>query len=164
MSPAYQLIRKVYGDRRAARSGRLYMDHIDEGVAILKALGACSNTQDAFMVHPIAQDSNYFAQHYIELTTLKPIVVLYAMEYARVANNWLRRDPPPMDPLSPIPQVNLMLIADKVQNKKDFIQYYKGIVKDVVELSAYFDSWLRALGISESRYHQLVKVIQPDPL
>lgn len=54
-------------------------------------------------------------------------VLLLGMEYRYTANNYLSFKPAD-DPihLSPIAEVNQMLIADKIQNRKDFEIYHKG--------------------------------------
>jgi len=50
-----------------------------------------------------------------------------------------------------------MLVADKVQNRKDFLAYHKGTHARSDELDYYFKLWLRRLDISEERYQELVE-------
>ncbi len=58
--------------------------------------------------------------------------------------------------LSPIKAVNDMLIADKVQNRKDFLRYHYGPHQHWRELDLYFQMWLFRLGISDRQYRDLV--------
>ena len=52
-----------------------------------------------------------------------------------------------------------MLIADKVQNMKDFITYHYKKHKRSDELMGYFNKWLDALDVSTETYHSLCKQI-----
>ncbi len=80
------------------------------------------------------------------------------MEYRSVANEYLsHRTIAHVDEirLSPLPEVNQMLIADKVQNCKDFELYHKATHPRSAELDLYFNNWLRRLGITPERYTTL---------
>jgi hypothetical protein len=84
------------------------------------------------------------------------------MEYRRVANNYLsKRMINSIDEieLSPLKDVNDMLIADKVQNRKDFELYHLDTHERSDVLDQYFKNWLIRLGITEERYQELVKLI-----
>ena len=50
-----------------------------------------------------------------------------------------------------------MLVADKVQNRKDFLAFHEGIHERTLELDYYFKYWLEALQITEEMYEELVK-------
>ena len=52
-----------------------------------------------------------------------------------------------------------MLIADKIQNKKDFELYHKGSHPRSMELDHYFNNWLKRLNISEAFYAETVDFI-----
>ncbi len=54
--------------------------------------------------------------------------------------------------ISPLPEVNQMLIADKIQNRKDFELYHQKTHPRNQELQLYFRNWLEKSGISEDRY------------
>lgn len=56
---------------------------------------------------------------------------------------------------SPLFEVNDMLIADKVQNRKDFITYHRETHARSKELGQYFQLWLNALEITEETYQSL---------
>ena len=166
-NPHYQAIQAFYGDRRAKRSGVLYIQHINEGLLVLDAIHASQNACEAYCLHPIVQGDR-------ELTiAFQPTSVLYhypidlypvalAMEYRWVANSYLsQRAIQSIDEirLSPLPEVQQMLIADKVQNRKDFERYHRDTHPRARELDRYFRNWLTALGITESRYQELAQRI-----
>ena len=50
-----------------------------------------------------------------------------------------------------------MLIADKVQNYKDFLLYHKNTHERSDELDEYFNSWFKILHCD---YKELVKIIE----
>ena len=84
------------------------------------------------------------------------------MEYRNVANRGLHCYQVTESSkiyLSPIKEVNDMLIADKVQNRKDFLIYHYGTHPKSQDLDKYFKNWLEALNISEEKYNQIVDVI-----
>lgn len=170
---AYELIERFYGKRRAKRSGVLLMDHIDQGLIVLDALRAGQPTKDAFCLHPLFQAD-------AELTTIgldvshaysNAYTIMLVMEYRQWANAWLSdkathtggRDGTFVQHGTPTPgpllEVKHMLIADKVQNYKDFCAHHYGTHARSKELDFYFKTWLRALGVSNERYLDLCALI-----
>ena len=84
-----------------------------------------------------------------------PEVLIAVMEYRSVANEYLsQREIKSIDEirLSPLKDVNDMLIADKVQNYKDFEIYHKSTHARSKELDQYFKNWLRKLNINPDQY------------
>jgi hypothetical protein len=56
-----------------------------------------------------------------------------------------------------------MLIADKVQNRKDFELYHEATHPRSKELAMYFRLWLEKLGVSEENYQQYKEwLMMPD--
>lgn len=158
----YAAIARAYGDRRARRSQVPLIAHIHEGLAILDAIGASDAAKRAFCLHPLLQDDDSYAANLPrahELTT-DPHVLALALEYRRVANAALsHRDYTggALDiELSPMPEVNDMLIADKVQNRKDFVLHHLDRHPRSAALDRYFRLWLDRLGVSDARYDELV--------
>lgn len=153
---AYAVIAAWYGDRRAARSGRPLVAHIDEGLDILDALGAAPVEQDAWCLHPMVQADADLAASWPRPDLwrgLDPRAVALAMAYRHTANAYLSPMPRPAQiPRSPLPAVARLLIADKVQNRKDFELYLRGDVPNSDRLDAYFADWLAALGVDDDRY------------
>lgn len=160
---AYETIEQHYGDRTTERSGQRLMRHIDEGLVILERIGADSGTRAAYCLHPLVQGDRDLAAnwHWLTLDTKDPLVMVLAMEYRNIANAFLS----PMEwhrgyedfrkiALSPLHQVNQMLVADKIQNRMDFIAYHKGTHPRSDWLDAYFEAWLKALEISGQQYEQ----------
>jgi hypothetical protein len=152
---AYSLIRWFYGDRVAVRSGVPYMQHIDDGLAILVELGASQEARDAFCLHPIVQGDQDLAsnlRHLCEDTDIPAYTVALAVEYRSVANEFLSPkeshpgyDDPAAIRLSPLPEVNAMLLADKRQNYKDFKLHHDGTHPRSDRLHRYFQAWLARL-------------------
>lgn len=162
---AYLCISRYYEGKFAKRSKVPYMNHINEGLIILDQLGADEDTKSAYCLHPIFQEDNAIMNNFNiinERLTISPRVMLLVMEYRNVANRGLscyQVDNPDKIYLSPIPEVNLMLVADKVQNRKDFLKYHLGTHEKSIELDIYFKNWLRALGVTEAMYNKLIEEI-----
>ena len=156
----YELIAAYYEGKVAARSGLPYMNHIDEGLMLLKAMGAPQEALPAFCLHPIAQNGDEAEQAYAQ----KSPVWFYAERYALVANCYLPQNTPPID----LPRderrtaitahfsqearhdlqdrvITAMLFADKLQNDKDARRMgYKSHHTD--QLEQYFKDWLWLIG------------------
>lgn len=166
-SPEYALISQIYGDLRAKRSQVPLMNHIDEGVEILSAITPSGGgmAKLAFCLHPVVQNDINLAANLPRLARagVSTVAVALAMEYRAVANAHLSHHtlPPGGIRLSRITEVNLMLIADKVQNRKDFIRYHRGTHPRSERLDAYFQEWLCALGVSEAEYQALASLVAP---
>jgi len=159
-TPSYTAILGHYGDRTAKRSGVSLMKHIDEGLVILREIGADISTMDAYCLHPLCQNDDDLRT--FDPSPFSPYVIMLAMEYRRVANGYLAKHstPPNGIELSPLISVNQMLIADKVQNRKDFLAHHLMTHPQSYRLNIYFTEWLQALGVSESRYKELVRKTQ----
>lgn len=166
--PHYQAIQEFYGDRKAKRTQVLYMDHIDQGLVVLREIQATLRAKQAYCLHPIVQMDSDFVDAVGDKSVLRkyPIdsfALALAVEYRRVANGYSSRDTEkPLEKirLSPLAEVNDMLIADKVQNRADFDRYHKGTHPRSAELATYFENWLRRLGITEERYESLVDILR----
>ena len=122
------------------------MNHIDEGIEILKSIGADDITIDAYCLHPILQSDEAFNQNFtMDFTGVPTAALLLAMEYRRVANSYLSKDKIEQFVGFTNPQIREMLYADKVQNEKDFKLYHEGIHERSEELREYFNNWLNKL-------------------
>jgi hypothetical protein len=162
-------IEDFYGTRCAKRSGVPLMNHINEGTKLLEHLGASADCIRAYHIHPIYQDS--LGERFIELLQENGPVIALVVSYTQTANASLSDivawgwygDGPHNDyrlpylrrpiVLSDIPEVNLMLVADKCQNYKDFIKYHYGTHVRSDELDFYFSEWLKALGVSDAQFN-----------
>lgn len=165
----YQLIKSHYGNKIANRSKVPYINHIDEGLIILHYIDATDDAKAAFCMHPIFQippslkeiDRKYLEQ-------VDKYVLMLAMEYRNKANAYVCR--PRTDgygvedlPVMVLPDVTAMLIADKVQNYKDFILYHSLSHPRKHELNRYFNMWLYQLGIDITYFLKLSRLITTNP-
>jgi hypothetical protein len=162
----YIAVTEFYGFSRTDRSDVLLISHIDEGLVVLDMLdGVSLHAKEAYCLHPIVQGSD---QLRVSLTNgslegLDPISVAMAMEYRAVANAYLLShfgSESDEISLSVVADVNDMLIADKVQNRKDFELYHKDTHPRAAHLDQYFKNWLKVLSVSEDRYQEFVKVME----
>lgn len=170
----YMLIRHHYKDDKAKRSGIPLMRHIDEGLAILRHLGAGSAVQAAWCLHPLMQSDEMLAQNFDRLAeNIQGERLMLAMEYRNQANHWLsvkvyldEHSQPCCIGLpnpGPIKSVRLMLIADKVQNYKDFDLHHRNRHPRSDQLAAYFKAWHEALGIGPDELKELCEVAAHAP-
>lgn len=148
-SSAYQLIREYYGEITAKRSGVPYINHINEGLVILDKLNASNIVKDAFCIHPLFQGDTDLVNNkgMRGLQLLDPESIILAMEYRRVANSYLSHDDVSDFVGFTCEEVRLMLIADKVQNHKDFMIAHYGSHPRSIELLQYFNNWFEILDI-----------------
>lgn len=146
-SPGYKLVQRHYGNKTAKRSQVPYIYHIDEGLTILNMLGANYVTKEAFCLHPILQNDEDFVENKnMDFTEIQTESLLLAMEYRRVANSYLSTSHPSQFVGFPCEEVKQMLIADKVQNYKDFIRYQDNLTNQT-ELLEYFEYWFKLLNV-----------------
>lgn len=167
----YRAAELLYDNRKecAKRSGVPKINHIDEGLFILEELQADLVTMRAWCLHPIMQmDDDLIKamspEYYPELWAFDWQAVALAVEYRRCANNYLCRpetDGYRIEDLPDIPlfQVHNMLIADKVQNRKDFKTYHLGTHDRSDQLDSYFALWLHHLDVTETYYDKLCTMI-----
>jgi len=160
----YEAVSAFYGTKKAKRSEVPLMAHIDEGLAILDAIGATERAKRAYCIHPLVQDDADLARSYaagLSLISEDATVLALAFEYRNIANATLSmRSIKSEDDitLSPLDEVNDMLRADKVQNWKDFAEHHRETHARGAELEQYFRRWHARLGLSEQLVANLVKV------
>lgn len=156
----YDAIAKLYGERTTKRSGVPLMFHIDEGLFLLDLLGASELAKRAYCLHPLVQADADLAASFARIGELTddPRVLVLVMEYRNIANATLSTRPIASAaeiPLSPLADVNVMLVADKVQNYKDFILYHRATHPRSDALDRYFHRWLERLGVSPTQREEL---------
>ena len=154
----YKIISDFYGDKVANRSGVRLMNHIDEGLYILEKIGASDVAKRAYCLHPIVQDDQSLKENSYLLKDIDSDVIIAAIEYRSVANEYLsKRVIESIDEirLSPLKDVNDMLIADKIQNRKDFELYHLGKHERSNELDQYFKNWFERLEITNEFYKSI---------
>jgi hypothetical protein len=161
----YRAIERHVGGRCADRSGVLYMNHIDEGLAVLRDLGATDRAKRAWCVHPMLQLDADLPGSYADLAALSDdaAVLVLAMEYRNVANAYLsRREVASVDDIamSPLAEVGDMLRADKVQNYKDFLIHHRDTHPRAAALHRYFRQWLRRLAVDDDRFARWFEALQ----
>ncbi len=163
---ALEAIEHFYGRKRAERSRVPLINHIHEGCAIIDALcytwftcrkHECDILKAAFCIHPIIQPDVHRPEMWKPLVEhLPPRVVELAVNYSRCANAYLCT--PDNDwvsatadvhakvkPHSPTRDTYVLLMADKLQNKKDFMRYRYGRHDRSDQLHFYFELWLKYL-------------------
>ena len=160
----YKLISAHYGDKVAKRSQVPLMNHINEGLIVLDRINATVYAKQAFCIHPLLQaDEDLKANFNAVAFACSPAVVMLAIEYRSVANEFLSDKVvgATFDDirLSPLFEVNEMLIADKIQNRKDFEQYHLGTHARSDELDKYFKIWLQRLGVGKEMYQSMCEGI-----
>lgn len=161
-----KLIESYYCGKTAKRSGVPYINHIYEGLSILKHYSVGEEVLDAYALHPMFQEDNTLLINMsVYSIAIDSFTMSLVMEYRNVANRGLhcyQVDDPSKIYLSPISDVNLMLVADKVQNRKDFMTYHFGTHPKSKELDIYFKNWLRALKVTEKEYEKLCEIIENE--
>ena len=156
----YKAVQDFYGDRKAERSQCYLMNHIDEGIYILHRIRATESAMKAFCLHPLIQSSDDLAKNweYVKENFSAEVIGL-TMEYRNIANAYLSHrtigNISEIE-LSPLKEVNDMLIADKIQNYADFVIYHSKTHPRKEKLDEYFNNWLQRLDISIEKYNEIV--------
>ena len=127
---------------------------------ILHKLGASLNAKLGYILHPIFQSDVELRNIYnhTTLNEIAPQSIINAVEYRSIANEYLSfRSVKEIDEirLSPLKDVNDMLRADKIQNRKDFELYHHGKHERTKELEHYFKNWMTRLNIGEQTYQNM---------
>lgn len=168
----FEMIEDFYGDERAERSGVLKIRHIREGLAVLNEMPDIAEvTKAAYCIHPIIQsDADFLAElQNRNLQHARSDVLMLAVEYRSVANSYLSKDywnflSDHIARVELVMKLNLnnhvahMLIADKIQNCKDFERYNQD-VENAGTLHHYFRDWLHLLNVEEDDYQRMVEIM-----
>lgn len=157
-----KLIENFYRDKRASRTQIPLINHIYEGIEILDTINASALSKEAYCIHPMLQDDSALLENInycMDNVTFN--VVHLALKYRVAANAFLCRKQTDkyeingltnlMKPLELFSNQDLknMLIADKIQNRKDFLLYHYGTHERSEELKVYFDKWLLLLDVNK---------------
>lgn len=155
----YRLVEAVLGDEREAGSDTFRMNYVDEGLGVLTQLGASKLAKRAFCLVPLLQDDVALGKYFDAISTALDDIpggtatIALALEYRNVANGWLPgRQAPVGVLLSPLKEVNDMLIADKVYRRNMLTS------AQTATLDAHYQTWLKALGALD-RYAALAKML-----
>lgn len=174
--PEYNAVKDFYGERKAERSKVPLIHHIHEGLAVMEKMQASVAARRAYCLHPLFQNDaelttvglNYCLEE--SHSSMTPAAIMLVMEYRARANAWLSNKVIMYDnyPLAytepnpgPLESVRLMLIADKVQNYKDFMRHHLGKHERSVELLHYFKRWFAVLRI-ENEVDDLIRHIEKE--
>ena len=161
MSEAYAIISVEYGVRTTKRSGVPLINHIDEGLIILDYIGADRTVMDAYCLHPLLQsDENFVSNIYHGFQGVDTESIILACEYRRVANSFLSNMEVKDFVGFTCSEIKQMLIADKVQNYKDFMYYHYGKHENSDRLYEYFHQWFGLLDIDKEKLKEFIKLIQ----
>lgn len=158
------IIKSIFGHQKSERSDVLYINHIYEGLQVLEGINATQEAKKAYCVHPIFQVPKNLKQCISSelYKDLDPYTIVLAMEYRNKANAYVCRQRTDHFtitdlPYMVLPEVKDMLIADKVQNYKDFLLYHKDTHPRRKQLDKYFNLWFVHLGVN---YKELVQHIK----
>jgi hypothetical protein len=164
-TPEYRAIADHSGARVAQRSQLPYMNHVDEGLAVLRALGASDAAKRAYCLHPLLQADDDLVAALASLDTLGCAASSWvlASEYRRIAN--LTPSTKVLlsaaeIPLGAVKEVHDMLRADKVQNQKDFLAHHASHPRRA-ELHVYFQRWLERLEVDHALHARCLDAMSP---
>lgn len=160
-SKEMRAIKRFYDGKVAKRSGLPYIRHIVMGLMLLKTLTSDRDVWRAWVVHPIFQMDDYLSEALKE-GQLKDIVTNFrtavlAMEYRSVANDYLTKDiwVEKQPKISILPEVNLLLVVDKIQNWYDAARHLETpCQEELIYLGFYFHKWRKVLGISDEQMRE----------
>lgn len=170
----YKLAERILTPLQARRAGISYFTHVRQGLAIMDAFVRHEDypivgydpiiEKLAFCLHPLIQKIEDFKDNFYGLKTCDSRCVALAVEYRWTANLGLR---PILEAngcsitLSDFPAVNLMLVADKVQNYYEFLKYARPqFIKEDERIDLYFRHWLERLRIDDKKYKYLTKGLE----
>jgi hypothetical protein len=160
-SESYKLIQNVYQDNKAERSKIPFIYHIDEGGFILNKIGASDIVKDSYYLHPLLQSDDEFNKNKsLNFNNINTESLILTTEYRRVANSYLST----MDISSfvgfPNNEIKQMLLADKIQNYKDFLLYHKGTHVRSGILEEYFLNWFKLLEIDLKEVNKFINELK----
>lgn len=145
---AYSLISEEYKNKFSNRGKIPYINHIYQGLGILKLLNSDLDTKKAFCYHPIIQSG--------KTLDVNDYAVTLANDYSKIANKFLRSEYKKYDlydikelqgELVYQSEVREMLIADKIQNYHSFMKN-RMFFAEKDDIKEYFLWWFDVLKIS----------------
>lgn len=146
----YKLITDHYRGQYAERSGRHKMEHIKEGCRLLVGWQRPDVEHRAFCIHPLITEKKDFIYEQKDSYHLACEMMFHANRYlCRPETDHLtirgsRREL--LKHLGPMSEsCAWLLLADKVQNRSDFMKYHAFTHARGDTLIRYFDLWIQTL-------------------
>lgn len=158
----WRIAKEILAPQRSNRTQVSYFDHIEEGIKILEDLDTSLACQRAFVIHPLLQPDPVIFENMLWVPEFEQTALVLCMEYRWVANLGTRkalRANGGKITLSVLQEVNTMLVADKIQNRKLFETRLPKNDPDYEEIRQYFSLWMDALDISERIYQHYAAMI-----
>lgn len=158
--PEYREVASYYGNQKAKRSGFFYMNHIDEGFAILRKFGAKDYVLKAWLLHPLFQvDLEDFHKRNYGNLQLDMSTVMMGLAYRELANSYLPKNYRTGAPVVEVVELRQMLLADKIQNDKDRRRNTSIEPWRKEELDIYFGKWMLALDRNDTWWSSMTTFI-----
>lgn len=157
----YMAIENFYKDKRAGRSGLPYINHIDEGIDMLSHwlnddILKASICARAYAIHPLIDEMTGILGGILDaLGSTLPAgnTISLAIEHHILRNKFLVKDWDThwdetglqnlLGPMSN--ECAWMLLADKVQNQKDFRIHHWFTHEKTYQYEEYFNLWIETL-------------------
>jgi len=149
----YKLISEHYGEQTTKRSKVRLINHINEGLEVMINRDASRAAMKAYCLHPLCQSDESLDKFiHLNLIKISTSAIILAMEYRRVANSYLSTGKKEDFVGFTNNDIFEMLVADKIQNERDFSLYHLGVHQRSDELQDYFTNWFDIIDSYEIKH------------
>jgi len=141
--PEYTYINDLLGNSINKQTHDLRINQIEEGLAILNILNAPNLVRKAYCLHMLFESDEALSKS-MELNRMPhtdPKSVLLAMEFRNIIKTRINGK----IKLSPLSEVNQMILAAKIQRYKTFEILYKGEKPHSDEIERDYQLWIKRL-------------------
>lgn len=161
---AHAIAEEFLKDKISPRTKQPFMDHINEGLLILRKIGVPQFVEAAWCIHPLLQKDEWIRSGCFLVKDLPPDVICLTMEFRMVANQ-IRPDDCRASralPFGAWPKaIKMMLIADKIQEWHSYTVYKRHFTEaEINDVTLYFDEWLsKILKLTPDQIVEYTKII-----
>ena len=164
-SQEYRLIKEHYGVSKSNFDVPL-IQVVDDGLVLLAAMSAPAAVKGAWCLHPLLQSEEALEQSIrfpLRIRGASPMAILFAMDFRLRIGSYPLQNPVVYTDYRGrlIPEVKMMLIAQKVQGRSAFLRRKDDYLppSERGEMDLYYRNWLDYLGVSQQQYVELSTLI-----